>query len=142
MKALFIDEDLEIERLVNVLQARHPEDNIELADTLADARGKLWSTKYDVLVIDSWMPPDDDAVPKSSDEAGLISGLLLLDVVRSDPDCLNCNAPAFLFTGLVPGEHPRVKGYQEEHAQLFLQKPLHPDAIYSTLARAVRKPNQ
>lgn len=136
MKALFIDDDLETEVLVKVLQARHSDDSFDLADTLPDARQLIWSEKYDVIVFDIMMPADDSVVPGSTQDAGLISGLLLLDLMVSDPKCLNQKTKSVLLTGLVPAEHPKVAAAQNAFGEMFMQKPMHPDTVYETLSKA------
>ena|SRR5258707_6580045 len=133
MKALFVDDDLETEVLVKVLRARHPSDSFDLADTLPDARKSIWSEKYDVIVFDIMMPADDMAAPGSSEDAGLISGLLLLDLMRSDPKCPNQKTRPVVLTGLVPAEHTKVASAQKSFGESFMQKPMHPDTVYEIL---------
>lgn len=133
MKALFVDDDLETEVLVKVLRARHPDDSFDLADTLPDARQKIWSEKYDVIVFDIMMPADETAAPGSSEDAGLITGLLLLDLMRGDPKCLNQITRPVLLTGLVPSEHSKVAAAQKAFGESFMQKPMHPDTVYEIL---------
>jgi len=135
MKTLFVDEDWEIEVLLNVLRARHPEDEFDLAETLDQARKAIWAVKYDILVLDVMMPSDDVVVPKSSDKAGLLSGLLLKDLIRSDANCPNKDTKIIILTGLLPSEDSKVTEAQQIQGDLFLQKPMHPDAMYEILAR-------
>ena len=82
MRILFIDEEVEVEVLAKSIQARHPSDKVVLIDDLKAAREKLWSEKFDVIVMDIMMPSDDDAVPGSSDESGPITGLLLIEQAK------------------------------------------------------------
>lgn len=139
MRFLIVDEDLEIERLVLVLQARRPEHSFDLADTLGDAKEMLWHQQYDAIAMDVWMPPDETAVPGSSEDSGLVSGLMLIELMSGDKKCVNRETPLLVFTGLVPQQHPRVNRYQEENSDRFLQKPLHPDDFFDELERTAKE---
>lgn len=133
MKILFIDEDWEIEVLAKVLSARHAEHFFDLADRLQDAKTKLWKEKYDRIVLDIMLPADEVTVPHSSEQAGVVSGLLFYDIIRSDKSCPNKETPIIVLTGLLPGAHPRVRAIQQEIGNCFVQKPVHPDALYAKL---------
>ena len=139
MKILFIDEEVEIEVLARVIQTRHPNDIILLVDDLMTAREKLWSTKFDVAVVDIMMPSDDKAVPGSSDESGLISGLLLMDMVQADKGCVNKETPFVILTGLSPKEHPKVREAEQKFGKNFIIKPDHPDILYEAISNAAKK---
>jgi CheY-like chemotaxis protein len=139
MKTLIIDDELEVEVMAKVLRARHPSDNIDLADTLAKARDKLWSEKYDAISVDIMMRADDEAVPGSSKASGLIAGLQLVDLVKADKNCLNNKTPIVFLTGLEPSEHKRVQQVLSEYGPNFMGKPTHPDEFYETLRKVAGK---
>jgi CheY-like chemotaxis protein len=136
MKILFADEDWEIEVLVKVLRARHPEHEFELADSLEKARRAIWSTKFDILVLDIMLPANDQAVPNSSENAGLLSGLLLLDMIQNDSSCPNQHTKVIFLTGLPTSEHPKIKEAQLRFGEFFIRKPVHPDSLYDALLKA------
>ena len=138
MKALFIDEDLEVEVLVNALQDRHHQDSIRLADNLGIACQMLWSEKFDVVVVDIMMPADNDAVPGSEDESGLLSGLLLITLVQKSKDCPNQKTRFIILTGLIPDEHEMVEQAQKKYDTRFLVKPVHPDTMYEVMLDAIK----
>jgi CheY-like chemotaxis protein len=135
MKVLFVDEDWEVEVLAKVLQARHIKDDFDIADTLAIAREKIWNGKYDVIVMDVMMPADETAVPQSSEKAGLLSGLLLFDMIRADAKCPNYRTPIVILTGLLANEHPRLVEAQKKCGEFFQTKPIHPDTLYDLLCK-------
>lgn len=137
MNFFFLDEDWEVEVLKNVLEARHPEHQFELADTLVAGKTLIWSKKFDVLVLDVMIPADDEAVPNSSNKAGLLSGLLLTDLIRKDQSCKNNRTPIVLLTGLIPAEHPKVLEAQTSFGAKFIRKPVHPDDIFRILMHVV-----
>jgi DNA-binding NtrC family response regulator len=139
MKVLFIDDELEVEALAKVLKNRHPEDNMELVDSLASARKKIWSEKFDVMVVDLMMPADDESVPGSSDEAGLIGGLLLLELVGCDENCINNKTPFIILTGLIQNVHKKVDEAQRKYAGRFIEKPVHPDTLYEAISSATKR---
>lgn len=136
MRILFIDDELEIEILVKILQTRHPEDKIDLCDSLASARDTIWRSRYDVVVFDIMMGVDDKAVPGSSDQSGLISGLGLHAAMRADQNCPNHDTPAVILTGLLTKEHPKVKEAEASFGSQFLQKPMSVDSLYDILKTA------
>ena len=139
MKILIIDDELEVEVMAKVLKARHPSDQIDLADTLAKARDKLWSEKYNAISVDIMMRADDKAVPGSSKSSGLIAGLQLVDLVKDDEKCVNNETPIVFLTGLEPNEHKRVKQVLLEYGENFLDKPTHPDEFYKALQKTAGK---
>ena len=136
MRVLIIDDALEVEVLAHVLKARYPGELFELADSLAAASEKLWSERYDVVSVDIMMRADDDAVLGSSDHAGLIAGLQLIDEMRLDEECPNKGTPIVLLSGLVAGEQPRIRQAQIEYGEFFIPKPVHPDVFYQILLKA------
>lgn len=139
MKILFIDDEFEVEVLAKAIQARHPNDKVELVDDLMSAKKKLWSEKFDVVIADIMMPADNEAVPQSADESGLIAGLLLIQLVQSDQICVNKQTPFVILTGLTPSEHEKVSKAEEEYGEYFLIKPEHPDTVYGVISNAAKK---
>lgn len=133
MRVLFVDEEWDIEITVKALRNRYPEDEFCLADRLRDAKAELWSRVFDVVVLDIMMPSDDSAVPNSSDEGGLVSGLLLYKMVRSDPQCPNVGSCFLLLTGVMPEVHPAIANAQVEFGDRFLRKPIHPERLFSAI---------
>jgi CheY-like chemotaxis protein len=136
MNVFILDEDWEVEVLVRVLQSRHPADSFVLADNLRDGRRKLWSEKFDVVVLDVMIPSDEEAVPGSSQKSGLLSGLVLHDLLRTDPACANREAPIIILTGLLPSESPRLVSAKAAMGGKFIQKPVHPDKLYNAILGA------
>lgn len=137
MNVFILDEDWEVEVLCKALSARHPEDSFTLVDTLEDAVKTLWSKKFDVLVLDIMVPADDKAVPRSTELAGLISGLLLYDQLSKDTSCVNARTPFLFLTGLIANQHPKVKAAKEKYGTRFLHKPVHPETLYKHISEAI-----
>jgi CheY-like chemotaxis protein len=136
MKILFVDDELEVESLATVLQNRHPEDQLKLVDNLAAAKKTIWSEKFDVMVLDLMMPADDEAVPNSSHDAGLTAGLLLAELIQQDKNCVNNQTPFIVLTGLVPQIDERVAEARSKYGDRFIEKPVHPDALYEVIQNA------
>jgi len=139
MKVLFVDDDIEVEVLAKVIQARHADDKMDLAYNLANACSKIWSQRYDVIVMDIMMPADESAVEGSSDDSGLISGLLLIEKVKHDTDCKNNITPFVLLSGLMPEEHASVEEAQKSYGASFRTKPEHPDDLYEVIKNAAQQ---
>ena len=140
MKVLMVDDDrYEIQALVDILAVRHPKDEFESTFNLREARNQIWSKKYDAIVLDIIMPPNDEIVPRTSHEAGLISGLRLMDMIRRDRKCPNNRTPITLLTASMSDEHPRLKLARRELGKNFVQKPIHPDLLYDVIMKSVKK---
>jgi CheY-like chemotaxis protein len=137
MKVLFVDEDWEIDTLARVLQARYPEDTFEVVDGLFKAKQRIWSEEWDILVLDIMMPVDGDAVPRSIEDAGLLSGVRLAELIAGDSACPNSRTPVVFLTGLSAGESSELADLRARQAQCFLPKPIHPDYLHSQLVRLV-----
>ena len=136
MKILFVDEDLQVEALVRVLRNRYPNDKFNIVSTLAEARDTIWSTKFDVLVIDIMLLADESVVKRSSEEAGLIAGLLLIDLIKQDERCANRSTPVILLTGVPLELHQKIRDTQTaEYKGRYFQKPILPDTFYANLKR-------
>src|ERR1043165_10243084 len=93
MKFIFVDDDLETEVLLAILREEHPTHASSHVQTLARARSAIWQSKFDALIIDIMMPPDDDAVSESELHEGMYSGIRLAELIRADSDGPNQNSP-------------------------------------------------
>jgi CheY-like chemotaxis protein len=136
MKALFVDDELEVEILVDVLRSRYPDSSFHLADTLAEATRLIAQQKYDVIVLDVMMRADERAVPGSSADSGMISGVHLMNFIRRESNALNAATPVILLTGLLPQQHPQVQEAESTMGPRFVQKPVSVDEIYQLLKDA------
>src|SRR5689334_20780237 len=123
MRFFFLDEDLDVEITIRILRSRYPEHTFDLADNLEDCKTLIYNAKYDVLVLDIMLPANNAIVPRSGDMAGLLTGLLLRDLIKADRDCINQKTPIVLFTGLIVDEDPAIKNAQKQCGKFFLQKP-------------------
>ena len=139
MKVLVIDEEMQVQRLVQALENRHPKDKFVLVHNLADGREAIWEERYDILVVDIMLPADEVSVPGSSDEGGIVAGLMLIDLIRADKACVNHSTPVVLLTGVAARIHPRVAEAQGQYEERFVQKPVKPDILYERLERVLRK---
>jgi CheY-like chemotaxis protein len=136
MKILVIDEDLEVEVLVRVLRNQHPTDEFALAESLAQGLELARSRKWDVIVVDLMMPADEKAVPGSSEQAGLIAGIRLIEHIQKEKDNANNTTPLVILTALPEEGHPEVKRAKEKYKERFVQKPVHPVRLYEVLTNA------
>lgn len=134
LKILFVDEDVEIEVTKNVLASRRPEHEFSIAWSLRIARDLLWSTKFDVVVLDIMLPSDDSVVPGSSSDGSLTSGVKLFELIRAS-SCPNRDTPVVVLTG-VSDEHPEILQLKKTLGPNFLSKPLHPDSLWHSIMRA------
>lgn len=133
MNALFLDDDLAVEVSAEVLQDRHPEDSIEFVYTLEQAHEKVTSRKYDVLVIDLMMPPNEKVAPGSSGDGGIISGLRFIEEMQKDRKCLNCDTPIIILTGVPTEEHKDLLDAVKKYGDRFITKPVGPEELYESL---------
>ena len=68
---------------MEILEARHPDDTFVMVYSLREARKAVFDEKFDVLVVDiMWTHADEEAIPRSSEQGGLIAGLLLIDLIE------------------------------------------------------------
>lgn len=135
MKVLFIDEDVDVHRLVEALGNRYEGSSFTLAKSLADATEQISTKTFDVIVVDMWLPPDDEALPKSSDDAGMTAGIKLLDYIENSAESINKNVPTVIFSGLGVNHHDEVRRLWERRKDDVFRKPVRPDLLYRELLR-------
>jgi len=139
MKVLIVDEDLQVQVLFKVLNNMYTDDTFKIVYNLHDAKHTIWNEKFDILVIDIMLPSDEDAVPGSSQDGGVISGLQLIDLIKNDKNCINYKTPIVLLTGVPSVLHSRIKEAEETYCGKYFQKPIKPDALYIGLQNAVKE---
>lgn len=133
MNVLFVDEGLDVERLVSSLRKRRPDDRFELKHDLKQAFEALFRVKFDVIVMDMWMPGDDVLVPGSEDDHGIAAGLRLSEFVRTAGNCVNQATPIVVLTGLHETELKSVPGSDRLSGYTLLSKPIRIDDLLSVL---------
>lgn len=136
MRTLIIDDSQQGKILARVMQNRHPEDTFRVAQSLARGRMAIWEETFDVMAFDIMLPADDNAVPGSSENAGLVSGIQLLDLVRTAKNCPNAETPVIFLSGVPPEMDSRIQKAKLEHEGRYLQKPIAPDDLYAALQAA------
>ena len=140
MRVLFVDDDGGVSILAKILRERHPDDMFESAFNLRRAVEAIWTNKYDALVFDIMLPPDEQSVPGSSLDGGVTSGVKLVDKIKSDETCKNRKTPIVLLTGLPSELHPDIEKAEKDYAGNYFQKPVMPDDLYLGILRALKKP--
>jgi hypothetical protein len=72
----------------------------------------------------------------SSQDSGLISGLQLIDMIKTDDKCINHSTPCILLTGVPSVLHSKIKEAESEYVGRYFQKPTKPEDLYNGLKKA------